>query len=217
MPLNELSELGFVKNSVVETIVSTYDKERNPNAAPMGVYTEDMKNLILNVYKTSQTYENLMRWKSGVVNITSDPNLYYRTTFKDVNPSGKLPEEWFVHASTVDAPNMLNTDACIEFNIINVEESEEKVKIQCRIEKILLIERRTLPAYSRATSAVIESLIHATRIENFLSSGEEKKAKERIDLVNHYSEVVNKVAPNSIYSDIIEDIKHRIKKWKRKD
>ncbi len=212
---SDLSGLGFVKNGIVETIVSTYDKERSPNAAPMGVYTEDMRNIILKPFKTTQTYENLLKLRSGVANITSDPTLYYRTAFKDANPEGRVPEEWFTHAETVDAPRLMNADACIEFRVISVEDSEEKARLLCRVEKILVIYKPTLRVYSRAVSAVIESLIHATRIEAFLASGEEKKAKDLIGLVKHYHRIVEKVAPNSKYSEIMSDIKRRIDGWRR--
>jgi hypothetical protein len=212
---SDLSGLGLVKNGIVETIVSTYDKERSPIAAPMGVFTEDMQNVILKPFKTTQTYENLLKYRSGVANITSDPTLFHRTVFKAVNPEGRVPVEWFTPAETVDAPRLMNADACIEFKVISVEDSEEKSILLSRVEKILMIHKPTLRVYSRAVSAVIESLIHATRIEAFLALGEEKKANELIGLVQHYHRIVEKVAPNSKYSDIMSDIQRRIDGWRR--
>ncbi|MFQ6135173.1 MAG: DUF447 domain-containing protein [Nitrososphaerales archaeon] len=216
LPSGDLSDLGFVRNGIVETIVSTFDEEHTPHAAPMGVYTEDMRSIILKPYKTSQTYENLLKWRGGVANITSDPTLFYGTVFKDANPGGKVPEEWFTHAQTIDAPRMRNVDACIEFRVVGVEYSGDQAKIPCRVEKILITYRPVLRVYSRAVPAVIESLIHATRIETYLASGEEKKAEELIGLVRHYRRIVKRVAPNSTYSKIMDDIRRRIDGWRRR-
>jgi len=215
LPSDELAKMGFVKNGIVETIISTFDKNRNPIAAPMGVSAEDEKHITLSIYKTTKTYKNLKEKKCGVANITSDPTLFHRTVFKDVNPGGKLPNDWFTHASNVDAPYLRNTDAFIEFRVTNLTGSGEKAKVRCRVQKIVVARKDLLQVYHRAKSAVIESIIHATRIEIFLATDEKKKAKELIELVNHYTKIVNRVAPNSTYSQIMTDIQNRIKKWNK--
>ena len=213
--MDELAQMGFVRNGIVETIVSTFDKKNNPIAAPMGVSTVDEKHITLSIFKTTKTYRNLKEKKCGVANITSDPTLFHRTVFKDVNPGGKLPKKWFTHASNVDAPYLRNTDAFIEFRVTNLTGSGEKAKVLCRVHKILVI-RNELQVYHRAKSAVIESIIHATRIEIFLASGQKKEAKELVNLVNHYTKIINRVAPNSAYSQIMVDIQNRIKRWNKK-
>jgi len=215
LPSDELAKMGFVKNGIVETIISTFDKNRNSIAAPMGVSAEDEKHITLSIYKTTKTYKNLKEKKCGVANITSDPTLFHRTVFKDVNPGGKLPNDWFTHASNVDAPYLRNTDAFIEFRVTNLTGSGEKAKVRCRVQKIVVARKDLLQVYHRAKSAVIESIIHATRIEIFLATDEKKKAKELIELVNHYTKIVNRVAPNSTYSQIMTDIQNRIKKWNK--
>lgn len=210
-----LSRLGFEKKGIVEAIVSTFDGKKNPHAAPMGVRTEDMTTIILMVYKTSQTYRNLINKKMGVVNITSNPSIFHQTLFKDLNKDNKLPEKWFHKASKVDAPYMINTEASIEIRIINIDEINGKVKMLCKIENILLNESKITQAYSRANSAVIESLIHASRIEIYLSTGKNVEVKKLIELINHYDEIVNKVARDSNHANIMKDIQLRIKKWNK--
>lgn len=213
---DELSKLGFVKKGIVEVIVSSFDDNKHPHAAPMGAYTEDMGSIILMVYKTSHTYKNLMNKKMGVVNITSNPSLFHYTLFKDLNKDGKLPKEWFHLASIVDAPLMVNVEASIEIRIIKIDELNEKARMLCRVEKILINERNALQAYNRAKSAVIESLIHASRIEIYLAAGKKNQVKELIKLINHYDKIINKVAPDSKYTDIMKDIQNRILKWNAK-
>jgi hypothetical protein len=212
--LNDLSEFGFEKNCISETIISTYDKDRNATAAPIGVITADLRNLTLKIFKSSLTYKNLMEKKCGVVNITQDPILFHRCVFKDSNPDGRIPEEWFIHAENVDAPRMRNVDVCLEFTSSILDDSNDNAVFNCRIEKIDIVRLPFIRVYSRVYSSVIESLIHASRIEHYLSIDKEK-AQKLIDLVDHYQQIVVKVAPNSIYSEIINDIKNRIEEWKK--
>ncbi len=196
--------------------MSTFDDKKNPHAAPMGASTEDMKNIILTVYKTSQTYKNLMNKKMGVINITSNPFLFYCTLFKDLNKDGEIPKEWYHHAFSVESPYMLNAEASIEVRVFKIDEMNEKTKMYCRIEKILFNERKAIQAYTRANSAVIESLIHASRIEMYLDTGKKNQANKLIELVDHYDKIVTKVAPDSNYATIMKGIQDKIKKWKIK-
>ncbi len=213
--IRDLSELGFIRNSIVETIVSTFDATHHPHAAPMGLYTADMRSIVLKPFKTSATYSNLVKWRSGVANITSNPVLFYLTAFKDKNPVGEVSEDWFTRADRVDAPRLKNVDAYVEFNVADIEDAGDQVKMLCRVEKTRVNREVTPQAYSRAVSAVIESVIHATRIEIYLSSGAAGKAEELIGLVEHYRMIVERVAPDSPYSEIMADIQRRIGGWVR--
>jgi hypothetical protein len=215
IPSGDLSDIGFIRNGIVEVILSTFDEDHHPHAAPMGASTEDMRSIVLTPFKSSQTYGNLLKWRSGVANITSDPVLFHRTVFKDSNPGGELPQEWFTHAPTVDAPRMTNTDFCIELRVTGIEESEDRAQMLCRVEMVLMLNRSYLPhVYNRAAPAVIESIIHATRIEAHLNAGRPDKAAELITLVEHYCSLVERVAPDSTYSELMNDIQRRINLWR---
>ena len=75
--------------------MSTYNAEGEPSAAPMGVESKDMKHLIIRPYVSSLTYENLKTRRCAVVNVTSDPEMFYRTAFKVIDPHLRIPSEWF--------------------------------------------------------------------------------------------------------------------------
>lgn len=213
--VSSLSDLGFIKNSMFEAIVSTYGADGMPNAAPMGVMTDDVHQLIIKPYTKSQTYRNILLRRCAVINLTSNPVIYYKTAFKDANPDNKVPFEWFERSDLVDAPKLKNVDVCIEAKIIKVEDVEkDRARVLCKVEKIDPIVRVYPRAYCRAPFAVIESIIHATRIEVFLSNDKKEKAEELIDLVKHYDALVRRVAPNSAYIQIIADILLRIEAWK---
>jgi hypothetical protein len=85
-----LTKLGLKKGMIFETIVTT-SNNKIPNAAPMGITTEDMKHLIIQPYKSSQTYENLLLTNLAVVNFIDDPWLFYRTALKDDIEKNILP------------------------------------------------------------------------------------------------------------------------------
>lgn len=214
--MSDLANLGFLKNTILETIVSTYNVNGEPNAAPMGVKTEDMKGLIIRPYTSSLTYANLQSKRCAVVNITSNPELYYRTVFKEVNPEGRVPPEWFKKAEKVNAPKLRMADAFIEVSVIDINLSEaERAKVLCDVQ--LVKAPNLLPkAYCRAVFATIEAIIHATRVKLFLTGDKEKRreAYRLIELIEHYNALVNRVAPNSNYSAIMADLMKRINLWR---
>ena len=63
---------------------------------------------------------------------------------------------------------------------------------------------------------MIEAIIHATRIKMFLTQGREGEARRLMDMVEHYQRLISRVAPDSEYSRIMEDIIARIDVWKEK-
>ncbi|MGQ9468291.1 MAG: DUF447 domain-containing protein [Nitrososphaerales archaeon] len=208
--VNSLSDLGFIKNCIFEVIVSTYGINHMPNAAPMGVMTDDMQRLLIRPYTTSQTYRNILLQKCAVINITSEPIIYYKTAFKDANPDKRIPIDWFEKADLIDAPKLKNADACIEVKVVKIENKKrDRAKILCEVVNIAPIKNITPKAYCRANFALIESIIHATRIKVFLSKDEKEKAEELIKLIKYYDALVERVAPSSVYSDIIKEILKR--------
>lgn len=216
--MTKLTDLGFLKGVVAETIVSTYDMNGQPNAAPMGVTTENTQRIVIRPYTSSSTYKNIQSKRCAVVNLTSDPELYYRTAFKEANPERRIPPGWFVKAGTVGAPRLRMADAFIEVSIVKIRSfGVGRAEILCNVEVIEA--SRFLPkAYCRASFATIEAIIHATRVKIFLTRDrrEQEQAHKLIELIEHYNVVVNHVAPNSRYSEIMAELTQRINSWKNK-
>jgi len=211
-----LDDLGFLKGSIGETIVSTYDVDGQPNAAPMGVVVESNERLRIRPYLSSLTYKNLQTTRCAVVNITSNPELFYVTAFKEANPDGKLSPELFEKAETVDAPRLRAADAFIE---VLVDETgsfnTERAEFLCNVQ--LVKASKMLPkVYCRAQFATIEAIIHATRIKLFLRGDkqEQEHAFRLLELIEICDDVVNRTAPNSRYSEIMADLTQRINLWR---
>ena len=216
--MNNLASLGFLKNAIMETIVSTYNANGQPTAAPMGMKTEDIKHIVIRPYTSTLTYTNLQSKRCAVINVTSNPELYYRTAFKEANPEGKIPPGWFEKAETVDAPRLQMADAFVEVSVVDTKSlGAERAEVLCDIQ--LIKASSLLPkAYCRATFATIEAIIHATRVKLFLAGDRQKQeqAHRLIELIQHYNAVVNRVAPKSRHSTIMADLTRRINSWKVK-
>lgn len=211
----KLGDIGFLKDVIIEAIVSTYGVNDYPNAAPMGVIMKDENHIVIRPFISSFTYKNLQLKLCGVINLVSDPKIFYFTAFKETNVGGVLPFEWFEKAEMVEAPRLKVADAFIEFSVIDIKLlGVERAEILCKVESIKA--SSTLPkAYCRASFAVIESIIHATRIKSFLKDYEKEKENilKLLGLIKYYYGIVNRVAPNSYYSEIMVDLIKRINSW----
>lgn len=211
----KLTELGFVEGVICETILSTYNADGTANAAPMGVIIQDPQTIAINLYNTSSTYRNLQANRCAVINLTSNIELFYKTTFKETNPDGKLPQLWFEKSETVNAPKLRLADATIDAYVTSMEPiGNEKTRAVCNVKNINAAKMYPqVPC--RAMSAALEAIIHATRVKAFINDetkqGQVGKLLEMIDNCNN---VVNRVAPNSAYSTVIDDLTKRIDSWR---
>jgi len=200
----KLADLGFSKGIITETIVSTYNMDGQPNAAPMGVTMENTQRIAIRPYTSTLTYKNLQLKRCAVINVTANPELYYRTAFKEANPKGRIPQEWFEKAETVDAPKLRMADAHIEVSVAAISAFDAAPKMLPKV-------------YCRASSATIEAVIHATRVKVLVNDKNEQKYVHRLlEMIKNCNDVVNSIAPNSRYSEIMTDLTKRIDSWRVK-
>jgi hypothetical protein len=215
--MTSLTDLGFSKRAIAETVVSTYSADGQPNAAPMGVTMENSQRMTFRIYTSALTYRNLQAKRCAVVNVTSDPEVFYRTAFKEANPNGKLPLDWFGKAETVDAPSLRGTEGHIEVAVADtVPFDAERAKVSCDVKRISA--SAVLPkGYCRAVFATIEAIVHATRVKVFLTHRDEKKREQALKLIETikgYRELVDRVAPNSRSAEIMADLTQRAEQWR---
>ena len=210
-----LTDLGFSKNVIIETIVATYNSEGYPNAAPIGAKMTDEQHLAIKPYNSSSTLKNIKAGLCATVNLTSDVDLFYKTAFKEANPSGITPQEWFEKAESIDAPRLRSADAVIGITVKEISPLDAKrTSVVC---KVSFIEAKSsLPkGYCRAFPATIEAIIHATRIKALANEkSSEEHLNKLVELINNCDETVNRTAPNSRYSEIMTEIKSKIGLWR---
>jgi hypothetical protein len=217
--MTKIADLGFSEGAIVETIVSTYNADGQASAAPMGAIMESPQRIVLRIYTSSLTYKNLQSKRCAVVNLTSDPEVFYRTAFKEANQNGRVPQEWFERAETVDAPRLRTANAHIEATVADITPLDaERAEVSCEVK--LVQAASVLPkAYCRALSATIEAIIHATRVKAFITHADKQKREQALKLMETIREchdVVNRVAPNSRYSEIMADLNQRVDSWRSK-
>jgi hypothetical protein len=214
----KLADLGFSKGIITETVVSTYNVDDQPNAAPMGVTMENTQHVAIRPYTSTLTYKNLQLKRCAVINVTANPELYYRTAFKEANPKGKMPQEWFEKAETVDAPKLRMADAHIEVSVADISALDaERATALCQV-KLIKAPKMLPKVYCRASSATIEAVIHATRVKVIVNNdkNEQKHVSKLLEMIKNCNDIVNRVASNSRYSEIMTDLTKRVDSWRAK-
>ena len=201
--------LGLQPNRIVEAIIATYDGGGKPNAAPMGVLVEADGSLTIKPYTQTTTFKNLKRHGQCTVNLTSSPEAFFRAAFKDL--VGGLPEGWFIKARRVNAPRLRQAEGWLEVRVARETESGDRAIFSCVVEAIYL-GRVWLKAYCRADFAAIESVIHATRVLVYLKLGEKDRCMRLLRLISHYRSLVERVAPGSEASRVMEGLASILRK-----
>jgi hypothetical protein len=210
----KLRRMKIINNCIYETIISSYGPDKKPNAAPFGVIFKNSKIFHIFLYKGSITLSNLVFSKCGVLNITHDIELFYRTAFEDYNDF-TVKKPLFQKAEYINAPLIASADFNLEFIVDEIKEENFKTLMVCRIVKIKKNTNATVQPYTRGFFAALESIIHSTRIKYFFKEGNNAEAEKLIRLIDHYREVARRVSPDSIYVKIIEKLMKRFNTWRR--
>jgi hypothetical protein len=217
--MTKVADLGLSKGKIVETVVSTYNEDGKVNAAPMGVMLESQERLVIRIFTSSLTYKNFQSSGFGVINLTSNADVFYRTAIKEANPNGEVPQDWFEKAETVDAPRLREAEASIEVAVAEINQLDaERALVLCDVRFVQT--SKVLPkAYCRALFATVEAIIHATRIQAFIMHSDRHKREQALKLLEKIKEcqdIVNRVAPNSSYYRVMDDLKKKIESWRSK-
>ena len=202
-----LFDLGFHKESTYETITTTYDSKNQPHAAPMGITVTGAKQLILRPFINTETFRNLRARGCGVLNTTLDPWMFYKTALKSEPWAGPPQKTWFESAKKVDAPRLSSSDSYVEFSVTSISADRLRGIVRCKVVHTEFTERKIAP-YCRGTFAAIESIVHATRVKELFKTRKPREARELMELMRYYGELVDRVSPRSEEARIV----HRILK-----
>jgi uncharacterized protein len=213
----KLTDLGFRKGMCCETIVTTYNPNGTSNAAPMGIKLLDEQHLSMSIFNSSSTCRNLKEKKCAIVNLTSDIEVFYKSTIKEANYGGKVPANWFVKADAVEAPRLRSVDAIVEVSVAHLEhDGKERTRFSCKVERITADDKFP-QVYCRAMPLTLEAITHATRIKAFINLPEkQKEAIKLIETIQNHAYIVGRVAPKSEYTAVFDDLQHRIDTWRIK-
>jgi hypothetical protein len=206
-----LISLGFRPKQVVETILSTISAKKEPNAAPIGVWINHDSTLSIYPFEDTFTAHNLQAHSEAVINITSDPRLFFHTAFK--RELGQKELFWFQPSHSVEVPSLRGMDAYIEVNIspLQAEQKAGQLAFQCHVRHINAPPR--IPqVFSRAQSAAIECIIHATRIRA-LHDVDQIKTDKLLTQIQDLQTLVQRIAPESVAMSVIDDVMKLLDRW----
>lgn len=139
---------------IVETIVTTVAPDGTVNCAPMGVeWGEDT--LVLKPFLETATYRNVSAGGAAVVNLTDDVMLFARAAIS--NPQ-------YAVVPAVVVPGVALADACAwrEVEVVAVDSTPPRSRIEARV--VHRGTRRDFIGFNRASHAVLEAAIYATRV-----------------------------------------------------
>ena len=211
-----LKRFELIKNQIYEAVISVYNEDKEPTAAPMGVTIINKSTFFIKPFKQTSLLKHLTYSKCGVANFTLNPLIFYLTAFKEKNPQGKLPLEFFKAANYVKAPKLKTSILYIEF-IVNkiLNESFERAKVECII-KAIEEGNEIIQPYCRGLFAALECIIHATRVKKYFLEKNFNEAEKLMQLISYYRDLINRVAPETDYAKLVKTIIKDCEEWRRK-
>ncbi len=207
-----LTQIGFLEGDVVEVLLTTVSGDDEPNGAPMGVWVQKGPSLTICPYEDTQTARNLENNGHAVMNLSQDPHLFLHLAFK--KELLHLEPVLFESAKTVKAPRIKGVSGFVEVLAQSKEEVESDAKFKEFDCQVLHVELTTnySPVFSRARSAAIECIIHATKIRALYRTNptEIKRLVYQIDELQNF---VERVAPHSPSAAVIQQVEQLLPKW----
>ncbi|MFH1623372.1 MAG: DUF447 domain-containing protein [Candidatus Aenigmatarchaeota archaeon] len=177
------------KGWIYEAIATTSDPKSNPNAAPMGFYTDDLSSISLKIHKTCKTYENVCQTGKLVINLTDDFELMYKSLFSKQELTYKFDN---------NVPILEEIDNYLILKLLEMKGNGPSDPVHStfnfEIEKEVLLE--SYPLVNRANHLILETLIKAVKPFDELTD---------VYLKENFR-VVKKVAPESKHEKLIQKI-----------
>lgn len=190
-----MEELGFKRGRIVEAIVTTYNRDGSPNAAPMGVYSSTRGGLVLKIHRRSDTCSNILRTMGCVVNLVYDPLLFLRSALA-AKGEPEVTEEDTEKAKTVNAPFLKDSHAYLEVGVLGFSRytkrdaygESEVYMFKCRARRTVVLRAHPI-GLNRGVAAAIELAIKLSRGSREI--GEHLRIMRRTLSAREYAEIVS--------------------------
>jgi Uncharacterized conserved protein len=181
-----VAELGFVEGVVYEVIAVSFSSK--PHPAPIGVRFKDGL-FEATIYHDTATYANLKVHPMCTLNVVRSGLLFYDAVYmKHKLRVMREGDYWFL------------ADADAWLGVTVVEESPDRGRSVFKFKPSMLHLSQVKPKpYTRADGALVEMLVHESRIKPYIDSGLLVEAKRLYDLIVHYNELMARIAQNTEY------------------
>jgi len=161
---------------ILEGLMTTVNEDGGVNLSPMGpVVNASMTQFILRPFKTSRTYNNLVRQREAVFHVTDDVDMIARSAVGELRP---LPE--MEPAGTVTGWVIQGACRWYELQLHALDDQAERAEIVCQV--VDQGRLRDFFGFNRAKHAVLEAAILATRTE-FLPADEILADMRRLETI----------------------------------
>ena len=152
------------KGLLYETVVTTVNKDRTANAAPIGVICKDRKEIVVYLHNGSRTVLNIKRNHRFIVNILKDPMVFVESTL------GDLPNKYFEIFK--NEFYIKNTDAFFMAHVTSLKDVEKEDNLGISVTTVLRAKvsditkkKENVEPLNRAIYGIIEGLVYLTRME----------------------------------------------------
>ncbi len=210
MEIKEKLKLLFEKNLIYEGILSCFDENGKAHMASMGFSFDEEYDLIIRPFKDTKSYNYVLKNKKAVINVVDDIELFFKATY------GEPEQNIFKSSYKLRIPRLKSADLYIEAELKEVKEEEARATF--KLKPVYLYSKKTyIKPFTRAKYAVMETLIHSTRIRVFTRMKLYEEVERLISLIDYYDKLVRRIAPNSKYQRIMEEINKIVEealKWK---
>ena len=143
---------------IVETIVTTRDRQGLVNVAPMGIEWEpsaDDSRIVLKPFLETATYRNVIATRTAVVNLVDDVRVFARAAISN-------PEYATVPAAAIDGAVLADCCAWRELEVVSIDSTPPRSRIETTV--VHRGSTRDFIGFNRACHAVLEAAIYATRV-----------------------------------------------------
>lgn len=160
-----IKSIGMEKGSQYETIITTISPDGSKNAAPIGTIAYSENEVMMRIFTTSHTAQNIIKNREFISNITSNPKIFTLSTIAN------LPEEYFTDDNL---PILKDCDGYLKCKVKTLKEAHKtndpvnsdgkSIVIKAEVTEIVK-NREDLQIVNRGLYMLIESLVNYTRID----------------------------------------------------
>ena len=201
-----LESIGIKARGKYETIYTTMNKAGEMDAAPIGLKCVDDYAVLGRIFEGSKTLENIKETGIFVVNITSDPSVFARSLYGNLEPEEFVKDDDIVYMKNADA-YFIALVKSIEDKEIGKDHVNDGAKFSIvNAESIkIIINKPGTKALNRGIFAFLESLVDYSRIDII----DDEKKDEYIRKFKENERLIDVVAEDDV-KEAMKDLKERL-------
>ena len=201
-----LESIGIKAGGKYETIYTTMNGDGEMDAAPIGLKCVDDYAVLARIFEGSKTLENIKETGIFVVNITSDPSVFARSLYGNLEPDEFFKDDYIAYMKNADA-YFIALVKSIEDKEIGKDHVNDGAKFSIvNAESIkIIINKPGTKALNRGIFAFLESLVDYSRIDII----DDEKKDEYIKKFKENERLIEVVAEDDV-KEAMKDLKERL-------